>query len=322
MAGFGTIPKPHAENLTEIGDFIEIECLRRADRNVSVLDVTRIIERESDRISQDVVMQLVRDSVGDLENRASHSGSAGAQYPFSFDTSGDLVQFTESADERDWCIYLFLLLATRLDMKSSRRHSGEDASVLFEMLCCEVGKRLWGGAEDSRVKAFVFGTARQADGKRDDEELDIDSFSAAVNHLCVELNEGVEFDPKSKGRVTARDGKLDVVVWRSFSDRRDGQMIAFGQCKTGTNWDSDLGKLRPEDFFSKWVRQHPAVLPLRLYFIADRAVHRWYDRSKDGGVLLDRCRIMEYCSNLPADLLKRIRNWVTAAAKSHGLLVS
>ncbi len=100
------------------------------------------------------------------------------------------------------------------------------------------------------------------------------------------------------------------------------QVIGFGQCKTGTNWTLDLMKLRPDDFFSKWVRQHPTVLPVRLYFITDRVIEQWYDHSKDGGVLLDRCRIMEYCTDIPVALMKSIKAWVTAAASKHKLQIS
>ncbi len=320
MAGIDIIPRPHADNLNVIGDFMEIECLRRADRNVSVMDVTRAMVRQSD-LNDDVVQQFVRDSLCDIEARAKHAGNARSMYPYAVDARGDLVTFAKGSTNDTWCVYLFLLLATRLDMKAKRKYSGEDAAVLFEILCCEVGKRLWGGQHDPRVKALVFGTARHRDGKKDEDEIDINSFKQAVDFLCKELNEGRGFDAKSNDRVTAKDGKLDVVVWRGFADKRDGQVIGFGQCKTGTHWDSDLMKLRPDDFFSKWVRQHPAVTPVRLYFIADRAIQRWYDRSRDGGVLLDRCRIMEYCSDLPGELVGRICEWVKAAAADHGLLV-
>lgn len=319
MSGITTIPRAHPANLAEIGDFVELECLRRADFNVSALDVTRIMERETDRMSQDAIMQYVRDAINGIEERMRHVGTMGAKYPFHLDSTGDLVQFRSDVSTVDKHVYIFLLLCTRLDMTSDRIHAQYDGSVLFEHLCCEVAKRLWGGATDNRVKAIVFGTGRLVDGKHDDDEIDTSSFSSAVNYLCKELNEGIQFDPKSPGKVTARDGKLDVVVWRGFSDRRDGQLIAFGQCKTGDHWEADLSKLQPEAFFSKWFRQHPAVLPLRLYFISDRAVDRWYDRSKDAGVLLDRCRIMEYCHELPEKLKNNIQSWVDAAATKHGL---
>lgn len=318
-SGIATIPRAHEANHSEIADFVELECLRRADFNVSTMDVTRIMEREAERLSQDSIMQHVREAINGIQERTRHVGTMGAKYPFKIDSTGDLVAFREDVSNTDKSIYIFLLLCTRLDMKSDRIHARHDASVLFEQLCSEVAKRLWGGATDERVKSIVFGTGRLAQGMRDEDEIDTRSFSDAVNSLCKQLNEGIEFDPKSPGKVTARDGKLDVVVWRSFSDCREGQLIAFGQCKTGDHWEADLSKLQPDAFFSKWVRRHPAVLPLRLYFISDRAIDRWYDRSKDAGVLLDRCRIMEYCNELPHKLGENISKWVKAAANKHRL---
>ena len=63
----------------------------------------------------------------------------------------------------------------------------------------------------------------------------------------------------------------------------------------------------------------PAVIPVRLYFVADRIIGRWYDRCKDGGILFDRCRIMEYADNLPEPLMKRVNAWVGAALRSQRL---
>lgn len=322
MAGIDIIPKPHPANLNAIGDFIELECLRRADRNVSALDITRIMEREAERISQDAIMVYVRDSIKDLESRTVSIGNRGAIYPFQVDATGGLIEYRIDVADSDRMIYLFLVLCTRLNMNNDRFHGGFDAAVLFEQLCREVSIRLWGGDDDDRVDALVFGTGRLADGSSDRDPIDIATFSAAIDNLCDRLNEGTGFDAKSNGPVTAKDGKLDVVVWRSFTDGRNGQLIGFGQCKTGTHWETDLMKLRPDDFFSKWVRQHPAVLPVRLYFVTDRVIERWYDRSKDGGIFLDRCRIMEYCSKLPEELMTRISRWVTTAANTHGLQIS
>ncbi len=322
MSGIKSIPKPHSANLNEIGDFIELECLRRADKNVSALDITRIIEREAEQMSQDTVLQYVRDSIKDLESRISNIGTMGAAYPYQVDPTGDLIAYRTDIGDADRMIYLFLVLCTRLNMKSDRKHATHDAAIFFEQLCREVSLRLWGGKNDNRVNAIVFGTGRLVDGSHDHDPIDVSTFEAAVNNLCVNLCEGVGFDAKSDGPITAKDGKLDVVVWRRFSDSRHGQLIGFGQCKTGTSWESDLMKLRPDDFFSKWVRQHPTVLPVRLYFITDRVIDRWYDRSRDGGVLLDRCRIMEYCAELPSQLVKQITDWVAAAAVKHGLKIA
>lgn len=167
---------------------------------------------------------------------------------------------------------------------------------------------------------MVFGAARLRDDAKDDKPIGSRRFRDAVNNLCKRLGEGGRFSSKGSDQPTARDGKLDVVVWRSFADGREGRLIGFGQCKTGTHWESDLLKLCPEGFTMKWMERQPAVSPTRLYFITDRVTLRWYDRCVDGGILFDRCRVLEYSRDLPTDLLKRIERWTRAALRSERLV--
>jgi len=81
-------------------------------------------------------------------------------------------------------------------------------------------------------------------------------------------------------------------------------------------------KLQPEGFCAKWLQKRPAVLPVRLYFIADRVIDDWYDRCVDGGIVFDRCRIVDHATNLSPALIQQIGVWVKAAAGSEGLLLS
>ena len=142
-----------------------------------------------------------------------------------------------------------------------------------------------------------------------------------MNDLCKAIREGEDFHPKSPGKITARDGKLDIVVWRGFTDQRHGQLIGFGQCKTGTHWKNDLSKLQPDSFCRKWMRVQPAATPVRLYFVCDRVIDRSYEMCSDGGILFDRCRIMEYATDIPKKLLKRIEKWVKAVGRAEGLKI-
>jgi hypothetical protein len=218
----------------------------------------------------------------------------------------------------DGTVSFYLLLATQLNMKTQRTQAGEDGAAVFEQLCSEVAIRYWGGPGPN-VCSIVFGTGRITEELKDHDELHAGEFRSAVNRLCGELREGFGFHAVSDSRVTARDGKLDVVVWRRFADGRPGQLIGFGQCKTGTHWQNDLSKLQPEAFCGKWMLKRPGVVPIRLYFVADRVVDRWYENSVDAGILFDRCRIVEYSDKLSPALTKRIRRWVTAAAASEAL---
>ncbi|MCH7909200.1 MAG: hypothetical protein IIB38_06235 [Candidatus Hydrogenedentes bacterium] len=325
MSGVRTVPKARPENVSHIADFAEFECLRRDDGNVSVLDIERIMARGDDAEDRDDIsdahMQIVYEAFGELESRSMHCGRDGGRYPYEVNEPGSLLQFrrgdeTESAHPA--YLYIFLLLATRKNMKDDRKHGGEDATVLFEHLCREISVRYWGGPAHN-VDAMVFGTGRTNQHLEDYEELNKGKFQSLVDDLCEKLGEGVGFREDPESTPKARDGKLDIVVWRGFADKRDGQLIGFGQCKTGTHWRGDLSKLRPEDFFSKWVKNPPAVQPIRLYFVADRPSMNWRELCVDGGILFDRCRIMEYARDLPTKLMKRIAKWVKAAMKSEGL---
>lgn len=323
------VPTVHTENICEIADFAEMECLRRDDRNVSTTDISRFLTRnqgdeevEGDA-GEEADEQFVIDAFAECQDRFSHCGHGQEAYPFELLNNGTLLQCRDNGTNGYRALrtlYVFLLLSTRMDMKSAREQGGEDATDIFEELGKEVGVRLWGGPCET-VHGFVFGTGRQTADLDDDDHLRKGVFKTAVDRLCKELGEGFGFRSNPRERVRARDGKLDVVVWRKFADGRAGQLIGFGQCKTGTHWKNDLTKLtRTEAFCVKWMKETPAVHPVPLYFIADREDSRyWRERCIDGGILLDRCRIVEYSASLPESLLRRIEKWVEAACRSQGL---
>ena len=320
MSDLRTVPKPHVANKSTIADFAEMECLRKEDGIVSALDIARILLREADSIGDDAVKQIVDDAFGELAVRSEHCG-AGGRYPYEIRRHGGLLTRRSVLDKAPVdLLYWYLLLSTRMNMKVKKNQGGYDATVLFEHLCREVAIRFWGGP-GPYVDGMVFGTGRQTNDMEDHEELGHGVFQAAIRRLCAALGEGIGFPQNAGSAVQAKDGKLDIVVWRGFADKRPGQLIGFGQCKTGTYWDKDLMKLQPEGFCAKWLQRQPAVMPVRLYFITDRVIDRWYERCVDGGIVFDRCRIVDLATDLPSALLQEIEAWVKAAAESEGLLL-
>ena len=285
--------------------------------------ISRILLREAGSIGDDAVKQIVDDAFVELATRSEHCG-AGGRYPYEIRRNGSLLarRLTPALEKSPMdLLYWYLLLSTRMNMKVDRNQGGHDATILFEHLCREVAIRFWGGPAPY-VGAIVFGTGRQTNDLEDHEEFGQGVFESAIQGLCDALGEGVGFQQNLDSAVYAKDGKLDVVVWRGFADKRPGQLIGFGQCKTGKYWDRDLMKLQPEGFCAKWLQKRPAVIPVRLYFIADRVTDDWHERCVDGGIVFDRCRIVNHAANLPSDLLQKIEAWVNAAAKSEGLLLS
>lgn len=318
------IPKPHHANIMAIADFAELECLRRADGNVSVLDVSRIMDREgtdwsdgNGTGSEESVPAVVQTAFDDLADRIAHCGKNASAYPYRLRGNNTLLQFNRrsSRSKDSHMLYLYLLLATRMNMRDDRVQAAIDGTQVFESLCCEVARRYWGGPADA-VNVHLFGTARLAATMDDDDDLDHSAFERAVNGLCKAIGEGQGFDSQVTKKPKARDGRLDIVVWRRFADQRAGQLIGFGQSKTGTHWKPDLSRLQPRDFVDKWMRRAPAVIPVRLYFMSERVIDDWYDHCKDGGIMFDRCRIVEHSHKLPATLRNTIRKWTSASLKA------
>ena len=113
-----------------------------------------------------------------------------------------------------------------------------------------------------------------------------------------------------------KDAGLDVVVWRDFPDKRDGKLIAFGQCATGENWTGKLGDLRPRDWCKLWMNESPLVDPLATLFVPRRVDRDFWRRANGyGGILFDRCRVVALTTQLDKIVETRVGAWTAKALK-------
>lgn len=327
-------------------DRVEIECLRRDDGNASAGDVRGWLQREPtpddaddidleelpsdeeledeaqspveppDRVASPAHERTIARVLDELMDREQHAGSGWHRYPFELSDDGQQLTFRPTSEERA-LLYLFLLLSTRLNMKSNSKHANLDATQLFEQLCAEVARGYWGGEP---AEAMVFGTARVTGGGAGT----VASFQDALAEMCRRTGEGGGVRPRPGHTWSEKDDKLDLVVWRSFADGRCAKLWGFGQCKTGSSWGaSELTQLQPEAFCGSWLQTPPPVLPVRLFFVAARCGERdrseWEDLVRRGGVVFDRCRIVDQCPELGEQLGDDIRTWTAAASHSAGL---
>ena len=243
----------------------------------------------------------VQEAYAEVDSRGSLCGTG---YPFELSEDGAALIARLAVPSATRNVYKYLLLATRLNMKDDRRHAGIDGTLLFEALAADVAREYFGAG----TEGLVFGTSSEAR-----------SFGCKVEELCSRLGEGIGFangvgGGESERESTERDGKLDIAVWKHFADKREGKIIAFGQCKTGTSYRDQLAQLQPTAFCRKWMRKMPAVEPVRMFFVAE-AVGRdtLYDFSADAGVVFDRCRIVEYCRTVGEPVLEQLNAWTDAA---------
>ena len=282
-----------------IADFLELKCIK-SDGTISSLSFRSLLSISDDELnnegiesSDDISATILDSAISECYYRAQ---SCPERYPFTTGRSS-LELKTEPSWYKD--VYVFLLLATRLNMKTDKKQGGLDGTLLFEELCAVISKEYYG----SHSMVTVFGTSESG------------SFKDKVNNLLHSLNiKGQSKDPiGSTGHQ--KDGNLDIVAWIPFADKKDGQMIAMGQCKTGTHWEEMLSELDPSGFFSCYSTQQPYVKPLKMFFVTESfGDYKWEERSNNGGIIFDRIRIMEYLPDmLDSELLTKIRAWNASA---------
>ena len=297
-------PSP-SDKAHELADYVELVAWRNG--SMSAVALSRFLGRREDPDysvggvpEEDEVDTVAEDAFVEIGRR--HEACAGG-YPFVLGDNGTIVRrqgHIGGEENARHTIYKYLLLATRLNMQDDRQHDGYDGTQLLEELAAESARSYLG----NRSESMVFGTAASASGFRDQ-----------VNELCRRIGEGGGVRDRDNTASRQQDGKLDVVAWTPFSDRLPGQLIMFGQCKTGTHYKDQLAQLQPDAFCNKWLLENPAVTPTRAFFISEALPRSgWRDSAVDAGVLFDRCRIVDFAHDASADLLTRLRGWTEAAA--------
>jgi hypothetical protein len=133
------------------------------------------------------------------------------------------------------------------------------------------------------------------------------SLADAVEVYC---HQSLEDEGRLKAPpATDGDLGLDVVNWLSFADNRGGFLHFIGQCASGADWSDKLPELNPD----KWGDHISwAVRPVRFFatpFVVPTPDFR--RASKDGGLVLDRPRLMELAKKRPlsAAVLNLVRDY-------------
>lgn len=283
-----------------LADYVEYKCFICGD-SISSSSLRFLISASDDEIDNDGVESsddrgviLLEEAIDECSDRVS---KCNGRYPFM--TNGGTLELNSGVSPYMSEIYLFLLLATRLNMSTQRIQGGEDGTQLFERLCALVAREYYG----EHSKSMVFGTASAG------------RFEDKVKELLHKLNISASYKIPLGSTGRMKDGNLDVVVWIPFSDNKDGQFIAMGQCKTGDHWESMLTEMEPENFFKNFTTNSPYVPVTRMFFVTEAfGQYKWEERNREGGILFDRTRIMEFLpEEIDQDLLYSIALWNQAA---------
>ena len=287
----------------ELADYAELVCWEQGSTSINALsaNLSRLDENDySDGVpEEEKIPQVVGEAYHEIERRKEACRDG---YPFVIGEHGYTLHASQKDGNHKHIVYKYLLLATRLNMNTNHKHASIDGTHLFEELASEAAREYLG----ARAESIVFGTAAGS------------NFPGKVNDLCKRIKAGDQYYKRSN--ASPRDGKLDVVAWKHFADRLPEKLIAFGQCKTGTNYERDLTQLQPDVFCNNWLLSPPALTPMRMFFVAE-AVSRlgWDSVSSKAGLLFDRCRIVDFCDGINGAVLKKVTTWTEAAAKVNKL---
>ena len=301
-----------SDSRVDQADWVELCCLlSSASGSMSLQDVVGAlrhggsVERDQGSESSENIAQSV---FSELDNRQRACGED--KYPFKLDAHG-----IEIKQEYVTSPYVFQLLLTHFGIVKPPGSGSPER--LFEEMAAHAAGQYFGGAASSSI---AFGFPRNYHAK---------NFHTALDDLCVRLGEGEgaalpETAPERQKRIAKlleqKDGKLDIVAWRAFPDRRAGKLIGFGQCACGkTDWRTKFAELQPEAFFKLWLRRPFAVNPVRMFFVPRRIEQDdWTDVAAQAGLLFDRCRIAHHAQGLSADLVAACETWNTSMLNSRG----
>ena len=277
-----SIPPPASDPLI-LADWLEVRALLADDRNVSAADLRRELVRMGIPEDEESDVEiLVDDTFSELEDR---SDACRAGYPFSLNRS--VLQAQENGAH--WA-YIFCLFLSWRGLGDGR--SRGKSTRLFEEVAAVAAKGYIAG------ESLQFGFPRRTLSK---------NFLKAVEEVCQAMGEGGG-PREGQNSSAAKDAGLDIIAWKPFPDKRQAQVMLFGQCAAGKNWQDKLSELQPRSFIDIHLQEPPAVDPLRGFFTPFRLSKRnWYQKAKQAGILFDRCRIAHsaYRQDPPDD----IRAW-------------
>lgn len=293
LAG-GLSPQP---KIVELADFWEIECLRRVDHSVSILDIVQtkgIADDIQEGEAEGHDLELEEEQINVVDEIRRRIETSNNKYPFQLNDDNWILSLNIDIEEDFLWIYLYLLLATRNNMLHNKTVHGIDGTEVFEKLSRDTLISYLG----SNAKGICFGTAIGG------------NFYAKLENLVKEMKEGVLHSVNNDISYNPQDDTLDVAAWIPFFDNMPSKLICFGQCKTGTHWHGTLKQLSVSDFLKKWFSKHTAVDPIETFMTADILPEEDYYNRSVNNLFFDRCRVVSFTSpNEDNDWFQDLKTW-------------
>jgi hypothetical protein len=261
-------------NILKLADWLEIYALISADGNSSRGDLEKTLRTASvfESRGREAVEEVCLQVFSELEQRAVAAAEA---YPFVVD--GAVLRC--KANRTEFIAYIFCLFLSYFRWSTGRNYEITiNPWLLFEEL-----SRI-AAVEYINGDGISFGTSRGAG------TATTAAFKKAIKDLCKKIGEGTDF--KEQAVLHRQDDKVDLVVWKDFSDKRTSKLVMFGQCAAGDNWIGKVTELRPDAFWRQWMVDSNVSPHLRSFYIPHRVeIKQWNFYARKADILFDRCRV-------------------------------
>jgi hypothetical protein len=257
----------------------------------------RLVEQGHDLGGEDEApgRQAVEDILREVERRARHAPDS---YPFRHGDFG-----IELVNTRLVQIYSFLLWLSLPNSPFRRNVYSNTVTPLFDY----VGQAGLGTLMGSEVRSIRFGWP--VSGGR----------PTGSRKALVWLTERMRVDHDSTAPVSQRlkDGGVDVVLWRPFSDGRAGFPILLAQCTVGLAEWQQKGRDIQRSLWRRYLGlgSDPATTLVLPFCVQEPdRFEAWNIVTHDVSFIVDRLRLLELLDGIePGDIPEcgRIEKWTS-----------
>lgn len=274
-----SIPQPiDLTDPVKVADWLELTALVASDGSVSSGDLMSLLRTSSALATsgteeEDEIAAFVTEVFIELDAR---SNLLGDHYPF--DVAAPFLKKKQPYHPA-FNAYCFCLCLSYIKDDASYTNK-ENPRLLFEQLSALACKGYLAGEH------FVFGTSRPPAPSSKPGP----AFIQRLKELVIFLNENSQ--PRFTKARHKQDARIDLVVKKSFPDRRPYQLVVMGQCATGKNWKTKTRDVQPVNFWNNWLMPATASQLIPAFFVPHMIPdEEWEEHSRDAGLLFDRHRL-------------------------------
>ena len=176
-------------------------------------------------------------------------------------------------------------------MRKGNRY--KEIDEIFDKVVCEAAKKYLGEG----AGAIRFGWP-VSDGRPKD-------FTKALDWLSTHVGM-----PRGNNNsaVRTKDGGVDVVAWKPFTDNRSAFVLTFIQCTVRLDWFPKAHDVVDKIWLSRIDTGRDALTSLAIPFVIEKNFDKWDDLRRMVNVIFDRLRIAQSLENCePTNFTKMVR---------------